>query len=461
MVRQLILLFIFLIIGVNLINAQEDIECKTKLSLFHEPVKAKKYDTAYADWLFVKTNCPELNIAIYSDGEKILKHKIKNTKGDEKLGHLKGLIDLWKARNQYFSKRTPNGEYAAKACQLQYDNKELFGKSKEELYNCYDDAFKEDAKTFTHPKSLYSYFSLMVYLFDEGKKTDAELFNGYDDITEKTQDEVQIYSEKLNPLLEKLERDEVLTQKENKNKSVYESYLKNYALIQENINTKVDIRAICDNLIPLYSKDFETYQNDSIWLKRSVTRMYHKQCTDDPLYEKLVKRYDKVAPSYDTKIFVATMLLARGKDKEAYQYLEEAYLLFDASPYKKSKLAFRIGVILKNKNQYSKSRRLLLDAVKLNPSNGKPHILIAEMYGKSAKNCGKDNVYQRAVFWLASEEVKKASKIDPTLHKFVNQYVASYESKAPTKEEIFLRDLAGKTIKIGCWINRSILVPKP
>ena len=171
-------------------------------------------------------------------------------------------------------------------------------------------------------------------------------------------------------------------------------------------------------------------------------------------------RYDKIAPSYDTKIFVATMLLARGKDEEAYQYLEEGYLIFNANPYKKSKLAFRIGVILKKKKQYIKARSYFLDALKLNPSNGKPHLLIAEMYSKSAKDCGKDNFYKRAVYWLAAKEAKKASRVDPTLQKLVNQSVANYEAKAPTKEEIFLSGLAGKTIKIGCWINRSIVVPE-
>jgi len=83
------------------------------------------------------------------------------------------------------------------------------------------------------------------------------------------------------------------------------------------------------------------------------------------------------------------------------------------------------------------------------------------MYAESAKDkgCGKDNFHQRAVYWLAAEEAKKASRVDPTLQSSVKAYVDNYLAKAPTKEEIFLSGLAGKTIKIGCWINRSIKVP--
>jgi hypothetical protein len=448
-----------LIIGTSLMNAQKDLECKTKLSLFHEAVKAKKYDAAYEDWSFVRTNCPDLNIAIYSDGEKILKHKIKNTKGNKKLEILEDLIVLWKTRSQYFSKKTRNGEYAAKACQIKYDNNELFGESKEELYNCFNDAFKADSKTFTHPKSLYSYFSLMVDLFDKDKKTNAELFNAYDDITEKIQDEIQNYSEKLNPLLDKQEKEELLTEKEKKNKSVYESYLKNYALIQTNIDAKLSVRAVCDNLIPLYTKDFETYKNNAVWLKRAVSRMYHKECTEDPLYEKLVRQYVAISPSADTNVYMATILIKKNKTSEAFKYLEEAYQL-ETDTYKKSKLANRIGIILKDKRLYTRARNYFNNALKLNPSNGKPHLLTADMYNDSAKNCGKDNFYKRAVYWLAAKEAKKASRKDPTLQKLVKQNVANYEAKAPTRKEIFERIMAGKRIDIGCWIKSYVIVPK-
>lgn len=460
MARISIVFYALLCFGIA--HAQKEIECQTKLSYFHEKVKVKKYDEAYDDWLYVKSNCPSLSLAIYSDGEKILEHKVKHTEGVEKKGFIADLMALWNDRKQYFESRTPKGEFAAKSCQLQYDHKEELGKNNNELFDCFDRAFKADRTTFTHPKSLYTYFFSMVELFDDEKKSAAELFNVYDDVNEKIEVEIQNYSEKLNALVAKLENRTTLTGKEIRTRKAYESYLKNYALIKDNIDAIVDKKAKCENLIPLYLRDFENHQNDSIWLKRSVSRMYHKQCTDDALYEKLVKQYDKVAPSADTKLYVATVLLKKGKDEEAYQYLEEAFRL-ETRSYKKSKIAYRIGVILMNKNQFVKARNYLVDALKLNPSNGKPHSVVAHMYAESAKNknCGEDNFYQRAVYWLAAEEVKKASRIDPTLQKLVNQYVASYIAKAPTKEEVFLKGLGGKTIQIKCWINRSVVVPKP
>lgn len=443
------------------INAQTELECNTNLSNAHVATQAKNYDAAYEPWLYVKKNCPDLNLATYADGEKILKHKIENSKGEIQLSFVNDMLDLWLLRKEHFKNDTPQGEFDAKACQLQYDYKDELGKTSLELFECFDNAFNSDKETFTHPKSLYTYFSLMVELFDAGKKTATELFETYDDISEKIEVEIQNYSEKLNALVEKVDNEEALTSSEKNKKRAYESYLKNYTLIQNNMNVIVDKRATCENLIPLYTKDYETFQNDSIWLKRSVSRMYHKDCTDDDLYETLVKQYDKVAPSADAKVYIATLLFKKGKDKEALQYLEKAGK-GETRPYNKANIMFRIGTILKEKRQYSKARNYLSEALKLNPSNGKPHLLIALMYDDSAKdkNCGKDNFEQRAIFWLAAEEAQKASRVDPTLNDLAQKYVDSYLAKAPNMEEIFLSGLAGKTLKIGCWINRTIKVPE-
>lgn len=456
MYRKLMLCcFLFCIV---IAHAQKELECQTKLSNFHEKAKAKKFDEAYQDWVYVKSNCPSLNLAIYTDGEKILKHKIKTTQNDTQKGFVEDLMLLWNDRKQHFKNETPEGEFGAKSCQLQYDFRKVLGKTNDQLYNSFNETFKADKKTFTHPKSLYTYFSLMVTLFDAGKTTATELFNTYDDVNEKIQVEIQNYSEKLNALILKIENGETLSRKEEGKKKAYESYLKNYTLIKNNIDVIADKKANCDILNQLYSKAFKAHENDSVWLKRSVSRMHHKKCANDELYETLVKQYDKVAPSADTKFYIATILFKKGKHEEAYQYLEAAFKL-ESRSYEKSKIAFKIGAILKLKNQFSKARQFLLEALRLNPSNGKPHLLIAEMYAKSAKNCGKDNFYQRAVYWLAAKEAKKALRVDPTLQKLVNQYVASYEAKAPTKGEIFQKTMAGKTINVKCWINRAVVVP--
>ena len=69
--------------SVNVSFAQQDEECMTWLTIFSDAAKSKKYDDAYEPWVKLKNKCPKLSRAIYQYGERILKHKIKNSSGSE------------------------------------------------------------------------------------------------------------------------------------------------------------------------------------------------------------------------------------------------------------------------------------------------------------------------------------------------------------------------------------------
>ncbi|WP_242131460.1 tetratricopeptide repeat protein [Aestuariivivens marinum] len=454
-----ITLLTLLLFVLNISFAQQDEECMTKLSIFHEYVKAKNFDAAYEPWMAVRKKCPKFNIAIYVDGEKILDYKIENTSGVEKVAFINDLIKLWEERGEYFPSKTPKGEYAAKACQLMYDYRKELDKTDLELYECYDAAYKLDKATFTNPKSLYTYFSLMVDLYDAKQKAAAELFNKYDDVVEKIEDEVKNYSEKLNKLIEKEDAGTDLTSKEKKYKKYYESYLNAYDQISGSIDGKLGPRANCENLIPLYEKGFEENKGNAIWLQRAAGKMSEKECTDDPLFFKLVNAYHELSPSANSAYYLGILKDKEKKSTEAIAFYKQAIDL-ETDNFKKSKLAYKVGTALKKRGAFGQARGYFRDALKLNPSNGRPHLAIAAMYAASAKDCGDTNFNKRAVYWLAADEASKAARVDPTLKKAASQSVANYMAKAPSKSEIFECSCSGQVIKIGCWIGASVTVPK-
>ena len=55
-----------------------------------------------------------------------------------------------------------------------------------------------------------------------------------------------------------------------------------------------------------------------------------------------------------------------------------------------------------------------------------------------------DNFSQRAVYWLASKEAMKASRVDGTLKKAAIKSSNNYEAKAPQKSEIFSSGREGR-----------------
>ncbi|MFB9056986.1 hypothetical protein ACFFU9_09555 [Mariniflexile ostreae] len=456
MKTRITLLTLFFL-AINVSFAQQE-ECMTKLSIFHEYVKGKNFEAAFEPWSEVRRDCPNFNIAIYSDGEKILNDKIEKATGADKAAAIKDLITLWDERATHFPDKTAKGEYLAKGCQLMYDNKAEMNMTNEELFKCFDDAFKADRATFTNPKSLYTYFSLMVDLFDAGKKTDAELFDKYDDVVEKVEEEVENYSENLNVIIEKEAAGTALTKTEDKYKPYYESYLKAYDQISSGIDQKLGDRANCTNLIPLYVKDFENNKTNAVWLQRAAAKMSEKECTDDPLFFKLVNAYHDLSPSANSAYYLGILKDKEGKSREAIAFYKQAIDL-ETDDFKKSKLTNRIGLKLKSAGNFSAARNYFREALKYNPSNGRPHLSIAGMYASSANSCGDDAFNKRAVFWLAAEEARKASRVDPTLSRDAANTAENYSSKAPSKADIFSKGNSGEVIKIGCWIGASVTVP--
>ena len=49
---------------------------------------------------------------------------------------------------------------------------------------------------------------------------------------------------------------------------------------------------------------------------------------------------------------------------------------------------------------------------------------------------------------------------DSKLKKAANQSSRNYLAKAPQKSEIFSSGREGEIIRVGCWIGRSVKVPK-
>ena len=458
MKTRIILVLAALFLTANFGFAQQDEECMLNLTLMNDYVKSKKYDEAYEPWMKVRTKCPKFSYAIYAYGEKILDHKIDNSSGQQKLDYINDLMLVWDQGMEYFPSKYDIGEVLSDKGLLMYDNQKELGLTDKQVYDAFDKAYKQDLENFRSAKGLYVYFTKIVDLYKADEAPIQDVFNKYDDVSEQLENINESYTLKLNKLIEKEDAGTTLSKKEDKYKTFYQKSLEANEKISGSLDTYLGQLANCENLIPLYKKDFPTYKNDAVWLKRAVSRMYNKECTDDPLYIDLVKAYDATAPSSDTKYFVATILYKQGNDAEAEKYIKQAYDL-ETDTFKKGKLAYRIANNFKKKGSYGSARNYYREALKLNPSDGKPHLQIASMYAKSANSCGDTNFNKRAVFWYAAQEALKAGRADATLKSSAQQAANSYNANAPTKSEIFQEGNAGTTINIGCWIGGSVTVP--
>lgn len=459
MKTRVTLFLLALFMGYNVGFAQQDEECMLNLTLLSDYSKSKKYDEAYEPFKKLRSKCPKFNYAIYYYGDKILNHKIENATGAEKVNFINDLMKVWDEGLANFPNKYTAGNILQDKAMLKYEQREALGLTNKQVYDAFDELYKKAPESFTNPKGLYVYFSTIVDMHDAKEVEVLDVFNKYDDVSDKIGQEIDNYTQKLNPLVEKEEDGKELDKKEAQYKKQYESYLEAYDKISGSIDGKLGKLANCEVLVPLYKRDFDKYKTDAVWLKRAVSRMYNKECTDDPLYTDLVKAYDASSPSADTKFFVYNLLMKQGKESEAKPYLDQSYDL-EKDPLKKSRLAMRFGKSLKSQGNYGAARSYFQKSLELNPSNGRAHIEIANMYAASANNCGDTNFNKRAVFWLAAAEARKAGRVDANLRSYAEGLAANFDGKAPQKSEIFGEGNGGEVIRIGCWIGLSVTVPK-
>lgn len=455
---RLVIVLSFLLVSLN-VNSQTNEDDINSLSIFSEYVKAKNYDAAYEPWMELRERNPKFNSAIFVYGERILKYKIENSLEEEKINYINDLAKLWNEKRINFPRKTPLGDILAKSAQLQYDYMSELNMTKSDVYDKFDNAFITDSETFNNPKNLYTYFKLIVMLYDEQLKSAEEFFTKYDEISEKVEREIKNYTNNVNKFLsEQIDKKIELSTKDQRKVKSFNSFLKAYDQISKGMEIDLGDRANCVNLIPLYEKNYEEKKNDGIWLQRALNRLFNKECVDSELFVKILQQKNMLEPNASTSYYLGIIKSKEGKSAEALEYYNQAIELENDS-YEKAKILFRIATKFRKDGLFSRARLYYVKALRFNPSMGKCYLAIAQMYASSAKNCGSDNFTQRAVYWLASKEALKAGRVDRKLKKSANQSSRNYLAKAPQKNEIFSSGREGEIIRVGCWIGRSVKVP--
>ena len=458
--RIYLIIIISLKLGIKL-SAQNSQECAQNLSIFAENAKVKNYEAAFGPWSNVRNECPDLNIAIYAYGERILKNRLKNSPESEKIKRQTTLLELYDDWVKYFPTKKGRNEVgnilSAKA-QTMIDFK--LG-SNLEIYQIFDDAFKRDLESFSNPKRLYSYFKIFYEIYKSGDEniSTEQLFDKYEEVSEKFEVEGVKISKNLDKILKKESGGEALTTRDLKLRKVYDSYSNAISVSLKSLDAIMSKESSCDNLVVLYEKNFSENKNNLVWLKRAAARMYAKNCSSSELFVQLVEAMYSVEPSADSAYYLGSLNDKKGKDEQAVSYWEES-LNLETDPYKKAKILYKIALKFKEKGRKLTARNYARKALNFQPSLGKAYLMIANLYANSANNCGKTQFDKRAVYWLAANTAKKAARVDASIKKAALKTAASYNGRAPSKTDIFTEGMEGKVIQFSCWINDKVKVPK-
>lgn len=450
---SVVLVVLFLLSSSFVVTAQEDKgqECNIKYNLFRADFKSKKYDIAYQDWLWTFENCPTLSVNIYKNGLIIAKHLYKNSTGVEK-NEAKALVEkIYKQRLQYYPKVKAGKMYSEWAMFM-----EKAGASEPVVFNLLQKSYDINPEEMGI-KAIFKYFEGII---ERNKETNIQ---GIFDMNDNLQDVVNKKMDGLSQKLDKLrvieEAGNELNPKQTYLKKAYSTNLKGLGKVEGGLGAMLEKYATCDRLIPLYEKEFDVNSTNVVWLKRSVSRLYNKGCTDGAFYDKMVEKYVNADPSSDAYVFYAGMQMKKGNETKALEYFKKAVDL-ETDNYKKANYLYNISKMMKDKGRFGQARSYAYKAVEARPSLGKAYLLVASMYAKSAKSCGNGVFGTRMVYQAALNKARRARAVDPSISSLAQKHINSYSSKAPSTEDVFNEGLqSGSPWKIGCWIGETVRIP--
>lgn len=431
-------------------------DCMVTLSLFNESAKVKNYEDALPKYEQLIAECADTKLLLYQRGEKMLEDLIEaaETK-EEKLSLVEKYIKNQNLRLKYFPEKTNNADVLESIALIKYKNK--IGTLEERL-EAFEAIVKEDADNFDNPVALYAYFRTANTLNDEGKRDIQFLFDKYDEVIGLLETQENKKAAQAQPLIAKEQNNEELTRREKRILKNSEIYLRNYSKIKGSVNGLLGSKADCDNLIPMYQKDFDAKKTDIEWLKNAASRLYAKECTSDPIFFKVVEAQNKIEPSAKTALYLGRLAQENGEMNKALDYYKQSASL-EESKSNKARVFYSIAETYKNMGSYSSARSYYRKALNIKPSLGAAYLKIAEMYAKSANNCGETSFEKRAIYWLAADYANRAGRVDPALKSNAAAAAESYRARAPQKTDIFQEGMSGKTVTFSCWVGESVKVP--
>lgn len=151
--------------------------------------------------------------------------------------------------------------------------------------------------------------------------------------------------------------------------------------------------ATCDNLQSIYAPKVEQNKTNLDYLKQVISVMQMLGCTEQEAYFAASEHAHAIEPTSETAIGCGYMYFKKGDLDKCIAYFDQAIEL-EQDPVKKADYCYKTAAILFNKKQLSKAKQYALKSISLDGSNGKPYILIANMYA-SSPNWSDENAIEQ------------------------------------------------------------------
>ncbi len=415
--------------------AADTVDIATYYTSYKDNFTAKKYDKAYKYWSILFHNYPLISHSIYSGGAFLLKYKIKKAKDSATRA---AYIDtLWQLYDQEVKVYPKKKAYVAGKKTIDYYNIYV---NKKDLNDSLVRLKMWDTYTMAMNAIKLGGVNTRFYVFPLAMKMTL-LENELHKVTdEQAIDNYMKFSDILNT--------QYHLEKNPKLKTRIKSY--GIDLIDKMFSKRFQS---CDQLCPAFKQKYDQDSTNVDNLKKILTILGQKGCTDCQLYSNVAVKLNELEPTASSSYGLALLFASKENYTQALKYIDEA-IKREVNDSLKADYYFKGAQIYNKMKDFVKARDYARKAIDLNPHLGNAYILIATMYATTAGSIGKDQFAHNAVFWAAVDKLYQAKKADPKVAPDADKLISTYSSHFPKKEEGFMHSvLEGSTYTVGGWIN--------
>ncbi|AFL97327.1 hypothetical protein Q785_06315 [Ornithobacterium rhinotracheale ORT-UMN 88] len=465
-----------LFFGLQGVQAQNCDAYEIKLN---QLVQKKGYTEAYPVLQEALEKCPGKKVNYYIFGETILDELAQNAASDaERQKYAQEIVNLLQKRIAAFPNDKPaywRGEII---------NYELANnlKPKKEIYEEYKNLFNasENAEKLS-TSTVLNYFTTALELLNEGELQFDEALKVYFKTKEVTEKNIELRSAEYGKLAEKLDSlqtvdpNKKLTKAEEQTMANAQAAKDSFLEIQDSMEGILSQYTTCDNIAPMYVKEFEAKKEDMDWIISSYQELASKECYDTPIMDALDKQYAylwklknpqatetaspqaKAGAGPGSAYAEGARAFSRKDYKTAISKFQDA--LNDASGSKKGDIAYYIAVSYSKTGNLGNAVNWAKKAASYKPGYGAPYELIASIFGSNANSCGSSTYQKLTAYWVAADFANKACAVDSRSCGRAKKMASSYNAHGPSLEMSFQQGKKkGDRVSVSCFGGASTVV---
>lgn len=420
-------------------SGADSIKCFENVNLYTEYMKTKDWPNAYTYWKEVYTDAPFCYASIYTNGAKILKALIGESKdATQQKTYATELLAVHRKRIKYLSKLNTliKSEPVSEASAWQ---------TMAHDYVSYTPGMNPDTAYLMVRKAVdLAKEESQYYILGDLMKVSSAIYRKNKDHREALLQDYLDCSTYINSVIAAADAENILNASR-KTKDNIDAYFVNSGA------------ADCQSLQAIYSEKVESSKNDIEFLNKVLKVMKLLKCTDQDVYYKAAEYAHNITPTSASAESLGLMYLKRHDYSKALSYFNEA-ISMETDAARKSELYYTAAIIQNSLKDNVKVKSLLEKAISFNKNNGEAYILLAELYAGDHKWTTEEALNQ-CTFYVVLDKLQLAKKADPSLTKKADELIKTYSEYTPKIEDLFFLKLKkGDQVQVKGWINETTTI---